>query len=565
MMITPRSLAFVASLLTLAVTGCHDDPAVTRAVPNDASRWVTGALHVHSSYSDGVGSVNDIAAAARSAGLDFVVLTDHWSNESPERAEDGYYHGVLVLAGLEAATDAGHILGIDLPATGVRFRRRNATEVMRQIRNLGGFAIVAHPDSEREEFRWTGWDLTGYEGFELFSAYSAYTQQGAITSLAHLLINPYFQTSLLDWSADWNQTLSTTWDEMLEDRKLVAWAGADAHGGIELGDGYFLAWPSYEQAFQVARNHLWLETPLTGSVGDDRARIYEALRGGHGYVSLGEGDDGTGFRFWAERGNVEVGMGGDLEPGPLTFYALSPRPDAELRLLRNGGLVSEGRGELEYGTTLEGLYRVEARRRVATLGGETLQPWIVSNPIAVLPPVRETGRIEANLLPPAEPWVIDMARVTDYPMVLNVEVVEGCMSLDLEPGEFGPDSFRAHFALEVPPTGARDTTSEPWGRCTLADRRSQDLSAYSGIRFEVRSDAVYRVRLAMADGDSFRATSFLTDTAWTEVAIPFWELGDGALDLSHVSELSFFFETSNAIPGRDTSIEIRGIALVPGA
>ena len=37
----------------------------------------TGALHIHSRYSDGTGTIEEILSAARGAGLDFVVLTDH--------------------------------------------------------------------------------------------------------------------------------------------------------------------------------------------------------------------------------------------------------------------------------------------------------------------------------------------------------------------------------------------------------------------------------------------------------------------------------------------------------
>ena len=36
-----------------------------------------GAFHVHSVKSDGGGTVAEIATAARSANLDFVILTDH--------------------------------------------------------------------------------------------------------------------------------------------------------------------------------------------------------------------------------------------------------------------------------------------------------------------------------------------------------------------------------------------------------------------------------------------------------------------------------------------------------
>ena len=50
------------------------------AVPADfAIAWpvVRGAYHVHSSRSDGTGTVDEIAAAAARAGLQFVIITDH--------------------------------------------------------------------------------------------------------------------------------------------------------------------------------------------------------------------------------------------------------------------------------------------------------------------------------------------------------------------------------------------------------------------------------------------------------------------------------------------------------
>lgn len=187
---------------------------------------------------------------------------------------------------------------------------------------------------------------------------------------------------------------------------------------------------------------------------------------------------------------------------------------------------------------------------------------MISNPITILPRDREAARLAANVLPPPEPFVVDMMRVTRHPMVLNVEAVTGCTSLRLEPGVFGEDSFRARFALGVPPAGARDTITDPWGRCTLADRRNSDFRGYAGLRFEVRSDAAFRVTLAMADAEAVRATSFLTDTTWREIAIPFRQLADD-FDLARISEVSFFFETSGVPSGTEREIEVRGISLVP--
>lgn len=37
----------------------------------------TGAIHMHSTFSDGTGEVPDIARFADEVGLDFILLTDH--------------------------------------------------------------------------------------------------------------------------------------------------------------------------------------------------------------------------------------------------------------------------------------------------------------------------------------------------------------------------------------------------------------------------------------------------------------------------------------------------------
>ena len=38
---------------------------------------ITGAIHMHSVFSDGSGEVEDIARYAGEAGLDYILLTDH--------------------------------------------------------------------------------------------------------------------------------------------------------------------------------------------------------------------------------------------------------------------------------------------------------------------------------------------------------------------------------------------------------------------------------------------------------------------------------------------------------
>ncbi|MGH2783367.1 MAG: hypothetical protein ACRDLA_18525, partial [Thermoleophilaceae bacterium] len=48
-------------------------------------------VHLHSTHSDGTGTVPQIARAARRAKADVVLLTDHDTLEARRRGEEGWY------------------------------------------------------------------------------------------------------------------------------------------------------------------------------------------------------------------------------------------------------------------------------------------------------------------------------------------------------------------------------------------------------------------------------------------------------------------------------------------
>ena len=86
------------------------------AIPDDV---VFGAYHIHTSRSDGSGSVADVAAAARRAGLKFVILTDHGDVmleaattsfqvhlKTPARLAHRYFNASLIASGPVMAVSA---------------------------------------------------------------------------------------------------------------------------------------------------------------------------------------------------------------------------------------------------------------------------------------------------------------------------------------------------------------------------------------------------------------------------------------------------------------------------
>src|ERR1700752_2678807 len=117
-----RLVALAASslfaLLALRVALWRPLPVAGEA-PRDGYTRVPGVVHVHTTLSDGGGSPAEVIAAAREAGLRFVVLTDH--NNLDAKSYEGYHDGVLVLVGSELSTTVGHILGLGIPDPVFRF------------------------------------------------------------------------------------------------------------------------------------------------------------------------------------------------------------------------------------------------------------------------------------------------------------------------------------------------------------------------------------------------------------------------------------------------------------
>ncbi len=112
---------------------------------------VTGIIHVHSDFSrDGLCSIADLADFAREAGFQFVGLTDHAEDLSPEdmkslQEECGKYsnESFVMIPGLEFRCSGDfHILGLGIADP---IPDSDPVVVASQIAASGGLAILAHP------------------------------------------------------------------------------------------------------------------------------------------------------------------------------------------------------------------------------------------------------------------------------------------------------------------------------------------------------------------------------------------------------------------------------------
>ncbi len=100
-------------------------------------------IHIHSNYSDGSDSVEEIVKYSKKIGLDGIAITDHDEVEGSLRAMEFNSENFRVIPGIEISSLDGHILGLGVEE--VIDKGLSAIETVERIHKLGGIAIAAHP------------------------------------------------------------------------------------------------------------------------------------------------------------------------------------------------------------------------------------------------------------------------------------------------------------------------------------------------------------------------------------------------------------------------------------
>jgi len=386
-----KRLALVVLLAALA--GAWYLALPTRALslpplPPGLEEPLRGAIHVHSRRSDGTGEVGEIAAAAARAGLDFVVFTDH-GDATREPDPPQYREGVLCIDAVEISTSNGHVLALGLspapyPLAG------EARDVIEDIARLGGFAIAAHPGSNRPELRWSDWDVP-LAGLEWLNADSEWRDESGWSLARALFTYPIRTTETIVSLLDRPTGTLRQWDELTKRRRVVAIAGTDAHARIgvrSLGEPYVngssIHVPSYERMFRAFSNALPGVT-FSGDAAADAQAVLAAIRAGHVYATI-DGLGGPAVLSFTATSGTATAAAGDVLPlgGPVTLRIAMQAPErARMEIVKDGGVL-----ETRTGAAVEHVveaapasYRVEVLLPAAP--GEPPVPWMVSNPIYV--------------------------------------------------------------------------------------------------------------------------------------------------------------------------------------
>ncbi len=341
-----------------------------------------GAIHLHSSYSDGTKTIPEIAGIAGQKCLDYLMFSDHNTLEPKTMGLEGWYGNVLVLIGCELndPEDRNHYLAFrieTLPEKGLP-----AHEYVKKVHRMGGFGMIAHPAEKRSfseaypPYPWTAWEVEEFDGIEIWNQLSEWIEGITRRNLFWRIWHPLRSIRFPVW-----ETLAR-WDQYNRKRRIVGVGGIDVHAyHYRLGFLPLEIYP-YKVQFRSIRTHLLLKKDLKS--GDSKldfreseALIFEALSQGRCFVSNHSIGDARGFVFRMERGDSCHPMGSRVPAGEGTFIAVSPLP-GEIVLLRDGHVIKSVTGKrLEMKACGPGVYRIEVFRK--------RRGWVYSNPVVLIP------------------------------------------------------------------------------------------------------------------------------------------------------------------------------------
>jgi hypothetical protein len=373
-------------------------------------------LHVHSALShDSRGTIDEIVAAARAAGTQVLLFTEHPSVQHDFFTEGhrGTRAGVLLIPGAETngflafPTHSLRGLATDTPQ-----------EFADLVRRRGGMVFLSHLEERMD------WEIRGLTGVEIYNTHADFKDEKA---LIQALRNPVwiFKSAALfrnypqeafsaiqDYPADY----LLRWDQLCEKAPHTGVAANDAHQNVGLtarlvegsrvvvedGLGKRLvevdvgAIPALKaasvgkkegevlfqirlDAYEVSLRHVGTHLLLAEL---SEKGVWEALEAGRAFVAFDWLADASGFDVAAlvKSRRHELGTRVVLEDG-LKICGQAPLP-AQWKVLRNGKILMHFTGRsVEFPVPAPGNYRVEVWLTVA--GVE--MPWILTNPFYIRP------------------------------------------------------------------------------------------------------------------------------------------------------------------------------------
>lgn len=559
--------AALAAAVAVSVFATLPSARIPLAAGDDGT--IPGILHVHTNRSDGLADPDEVAAAAGRAGLKFVIFTDHGdATRTPDPPT--YRAGVLCLDGVEISTSGGHYAAFDMPAAPYPLAGESR-DVVDDVRRLGGFGIVAHPDSPKAQLAWTDWS-TPFDAVELLNPDTSWRRLAsepgwaAKRRLLRALLDypwraPEVMANLLQPSG-----ALARWESAARRRRVVTVAGADAHARLALrntdpGEGVALPLPGYEASFKVLSVHVRPDRPFSGKADVDAPALVRAIRNGHVYIAVDGLASPPRFDFTATnaagtgRAGDEIGVG-----GPVALHVTSNAPARFTTVVHDGtrvlSSVRDAQDLTVHGPATAGVFWVE-------IVDATRTPpitWIRSNPIYVRRPADPPAPLPPSTPVAARPLAtrpIFDARSADGWTVEHDRV--SLAAVDVAANLIAPE-LRYRFGLADGPPSGQYTS--------LVHAVPEGVADFDRLSFTIRAERPMRISIQIRDATADRwQRSIYIDASPASRTVLFDDVRPVGVThaerprRSDFRSIMFVIDTTNTKPGTSGRIWLKDVRL----
>lgn len=354
----------------------------------------SGVIGIHTTYSDGTRSYDEVEKMCDRENLHFAITTDV-NTVKPMQGSLGRRFGMtLMIPAVEIYADKGEdrylVIGDSipvLPGKGV-----SIDSALSCARRKGSLIIL---DRSREGSPEVGSDTahkTFVDGIELYNFNENWKSLFSITQINKFIggyltypVNGHSLTYLVRFP----EKRMDEFDRLNRERRTIGIgvAGVGSNDLLRWTKDYYFA--SYESVLRTVHTIIVTKTLYSGKYWHDREATLEAVRKGHLYVSFPTLEPARGFFFTASSGSSSAIMGDSLQlDGEARLSIILPDSnEVETRVLRDGRVVKtyENTGTASFSVSSPGQYRVEVfqKRIMLPVFMSRAYPWILSNPIYI--------------------------------------------------------------------------------------------------------------------------------------------------------------------------------------
>lgn len=334
-----------------------------------------GAIHIHSKHSDGTGDINSISKAAKKAGLDWIIITDHNNLD----IEEGFYNGVCVIKGEEISpSQSNHYIALGIK--NLINPNDDIQKIVDEVRIQNGFGFAAHPDEKDNRkhknlpIKWTNKSIIP-DGIEIWNWFSDWADNYDESNIFTIAYSYFFRHKLILGP---NKDTLLWWDKLNKEKKEIvpAIGGCDAHA-LKISK-YILPitiFP-YECHFKSLNNIINLKDSLPEDFQKSKNLILKAIKQGQNII-INRQISSIIPKIHINNGIKSVSCGEKIELTPNTVLNITLKGNCRIKIILDGEEIhnTTNTNNLSLKLSKKGKYRIE--------GFFKNQPYFYSNPIIV--------------------------------------------------------------------------------------------------------------------------------------------------------------------------------------